>query len=595
MAKLRVDKIASVGVSTETTGSVFFDGSGDYLAAPVSSDFEYGTGDFTIECFVYFESFPSTFAPIVSLGRGASGGGAAVLYVAWQIYYDSSAGNLNFYRYDGSTTTHDFSVTLSTNTWYHIAVSRSGTSLRCFVNGTQVGSTVTTSLSYNKVDDDNLQIGHARTGSGGSTSNWVNGYISNLRICKGHAVYKSNFAVPTRELDVHQGPDDDRTVLLCCYDGENIFADKSGRHIISAYGDRLSSPTPTATDSPIGITTLSPGLVRDVDNTFGPSFQGGVGYTSQNWLTLPKGTTTDRFPNFAGVDAASARGVFMGGGNTPRVNTIDYVTISTLGDATDFGDLSAPNFNHAGGASDTRGISAGGTNPSNTNLIEYITIQSTGNAQDFGDLSAAKEQMGGASNSTRCIFAGGYTTEHINTIDFITISTLGNTFDFGDLTAVKRSQGGLASPTRALFAAGVGPGVSVNIDYVSIMSTGNAVDFGDISGNGGRQGPNGCSTNTRGCWGGGYNGPAGTDAIQYVTIATLGNAQPFGDLSVATLFSAATSSSTRGVWGGGYKPAVSNTIEYITMATLGDANNFGDLSQARQAHIAASNGHGGLG
>ncbi|MEK9699980.1 MAG: hypothetical protein VW270_29640, partial [Candidatus Poseidoniales archaeon] len=69
----------------------------------------------------------------------------------------------------------------------------------------------------------------------------------------------------------------------------------------------------------------------------------------------------------------------------------------------------------------------------------------------------------------------------------------------------------------------------------------------------------------------------------------------FGDLSVARLFSAATSSSTRGVWGGGYKPAVSNTIEYITMATLGDANNFGDLSQARQAHIAASNGHGGLG
>ena len=106
---------------------------------------------------------------------------------------------------------------------------------------------------------------------------------------------------------------------------------------------------------------------------------------------------------------------------------------------------------------------------------------------------------------------------------------------------------------------------------------------------------NGCSTNTRGCWGGGYNGPAGTDAIQYVTIATLGNAQPFGDLSVATLSSGATSSSTRGVWGGGYKPAVSNTIEYITMATLGDANNFGDLSQARVSTTSVSNGHGGLG
>ena len=163
------------------------------------------------------------------------------------------------------------------------------------------------------------------------------------------------------------------------------------------------------------------------------------------------------------------------------------------------------------------------------------------------------------------------------------------------MTATKRGQGGLASPNRALFAAGGNPGVSVNIDYVTIMSTGNAVDFGDISGSGGRQGNNGCSTNTRGCWGGGYNGPAGTNAIQYVTIATLGNAQPFGDLSVATLSSGATSSSTRGVWGGGYKPAVSNTIEYITMATLGDANNFGDLSQPRVSTTSVSNGHGGLG
>ena len=134
----------------------------------------------------------------------------------------------------------------------------------------------------------------------------LNGYISNLRICKGHRVYKSNFAVPTRELDVHPGPDDDRTVLLACYDGENIFADKTGRHIIAAYGDRSSSPTPTATDSPIGITTNNPGLVRDVDNTFGPSFQGGAGYNSQNWLTLPKGTTTDR-------NRTGGRGLFAGG------------------------------------------------------------------------------------------------------------------------------------------------------------------------------------------------------------------------------------------------------------------------------------------
>ena len=62
-------------------------------------------------------------------------------------------------------------------------------------------------------------------------TNTFKGYISNLRICKGQQFINQTFA-PTRELDVHPGPDDDRTVLLACYDGENIFADKTGRHII---------------------------------------------------------------------------------------------------------------------------------------------------------------------------------------------------------------------------------------------------------------------------------------------------------------------------------------------------------------------------
>ena len=64
---------------------------------------------------------------------------------------------------------------------------------------------------------------------------------------------------------------------------------------------------------PLVLQHSNPGLDRDVDNTFGPTFQGGAGYNSQNWLTLPKGTTTERFPDFGGVDAASARGFFGGG------------------------------------------------------------------------------------------------------------------------------------------------------------------------------------------------------------------------------------------------------------------------------------------
>jgi len=577
MANLRVDKIAAVGVSTENTGSVFFDGTDDSLNIAANADFAYGTGDFTWEFWFKTDAgfVEGDGGYLIDHAPADSDGNDGAVWVG--------SNTLKYHSAPLGGVTNLLFGSVSNETWYHVAVARESGTTRLFLDGLLVNS-ASDSANYTTSNT------RFRIGDYIGTNYAFKGYISNLRICKGHAVYTSTFTPPTRELEVHP-----ETVLLACYDGENIFADKTGRHIIATIGDRLSSPTPTATDSPVGVTTHNPGLIRSVDATNGPVLKGNFSSNSQNWLTLPKGTTTERFPNFGAVDATSARGVFMGGGNTPRVNTIDYVTISTLGDATDFGDLSAPNYNHTGGASNTRGIIGGGLNPANTNLIEYITIQSTGNTKDFGDLSSATEQLGGASNSTRCLFAGGYTTEHVNTIDFITISTSGNTFDFGDLTATKRSQGGLASPNRALFAAGGNPGVSVNIDYVTIMSTGNAVDFGDISGSGGRQGNNGCSTNTRGCWGGGYNGPAGTDAIQYVTIATLGNAQPFGDLSVATLFSGATSSSTRGVWGGGYKPAVSNTIEYITMATLGDANNFGDLSQARISTTSVSNGHGGLG
>ena len=71
MAKLRVDKIASVGVSTETTGSVFFDGGADYLSLASNGDFAYGTGDFTWEMWVYVNSFSGNR---YLLDHGSNGG-----------------------------------------------------------------------------------------------------------------------------------------------------------------------------------------------------------------------------------------------------------------------------------------------------------------------------------------------------------------------------------------------------------------------------------------------------------------------------------------------------------------------------------------
>ena len=596
MAKLRVDKIASVGVSTETTGSVFFDGSGDYLdIIENGNDFDFD-GDFTVEFWVYFNTINARNDTVgsgnnsVYLGSSKSG---------WIASYYTDAITANEWRFSYQSNQswifeYTFSFTATAGNWYHVAFTREGSSIKCFVDGVQRGSTQSSSATLTS-SENLLRVG----GGGGSTSLLLNGYLSNLRICKGHAVYKSNFAVPTRELDVHPGPDDDRTVLLCCYDGENIFADKTERHIIAAIGDRTSSPTPTATDSPIGITTFQPGLTRDVDNTFGPTFQGGAGYASQNWLTLPKGITTERFPDFAtnAVDAASARGLIAGG--FPSTDVIQYVTIATLGDAIDFGNLHAGSYGLGACASRTRGLFLGGDDPAITNRIQYVTIESTGNTTDFGNLTVSRRYVAGCSNSTRGVAFGGGSgpgaPQAKNEIDYVTIASTGDAIDFGNLTGTYYSPSGCSSPVRGLsFGGRAGTNYYNAIDYITIASTGNAQDFGDLATL--LAFSTAASNSTRGMVFGGLNNPANVNTIQFVTIASSGNTQDFGDLSETRRGKAASASATRAISSGGYNGSdYTNVIEYVTISTTGNAVNFGDQINKVESHAGLSNGHGGLG
>ena len=87
----------------------------------------------------------------------------------------------------------------------------------------------------------------------------------------------------------------------------------------------------------------------------------------------------------------------------------------------------------------------GGANPSVVNVIDYITIATTGNATDFGDLSEAKYGMGTATNSTIALSGGGYTTVMTNVIEYVTIASTGNGVDFGDLTLARRQVTGCSN------------------------------------------------------------------------------------------------------------------------------------------------------
>ena len=575
MAKLRVDKIAAVGVSTETTGSVFFDGSngassGDVMTILNQSGLAPGTGDYTAEGWFYFTSLGSENIRLFGNVNGNQANSTG-----WQLVRFNSDTTLKLW--DGDSW-EDVGVDVSTGEWIHIAVVRQSNTFTLYKNGVAAPNTVSNS---NDLTHSGLDIGARDDGS-----EPMLGYISNVRLIIGEALYTSNFSVPTRELDVTSN-----TVFLGLYDGEDIFADKTGNYIISAYGDRSSTPTPASTDSPIGITTFQPGLDRDVDNTFGPTFQGGAGYNSQNWLTLPKGTTTERFVDVASnaVSASSARGIFQGGQVPGNTNVIEYITIASAGNGIDFGDRTIARQYLASVASNTRGVTAGG-DPS-TNVIDYITISTLGDAQDFGDLFTGRYGMGSCASSIRGVWAGG-TPGFVNTIDYVTIATTGDAKDFGDLTTGRVYLTGCGSPSRGLFAGGITPTRLNTIDFITIASMGNAFDFGDLTEVVGQRA--GCSSSTRGVFGGGTT-PTIVNTIDFVSISSTGNAVDFGDITVAREAAGACSSSTRGVWGGGDSPTKRNTIDFVVLESLGDATDFGDLTAARKGVAGCSNGHGGLG
>ena len=196
--------------------------------------------------------------------------------------------------------------------------------------------------------------------------------------------------------------------------------------------------------------------------------------------------------NRAGVGACSngTRGLFISGWNpagADPTDTIEYVTIASEGNAIDFGNSTDGRVYGAGCQSTVRGIHAGGTTngaPSygTVNTIDFVTIASLGNATDFGDLSHIRSHPGGASNPTRGLFCGGYVPGNVDTIDYITIASLGDAIDFGNFIASGNGLAGVASPTRAVFG-GAHPSPYNNYGFVEFATTGNAQDFGDLSGN----------------------------------------------------------------------------------------------------------------
>jgi len=247
------------------------------------------------------------------------------------------------------------------------------------------------------------------------------------------------------------------------------------------------------------------------------------------------GDLTDFSSRNAGVGSSTRAVCFIGFNNTEGQNTICFKLFSSSGNMSDFGDLTESKYNFCAASNATRGIRFAGDG---SVTIDYITIASEGNATDFGDADGDGEAKGvsACASPTRMTIFGGdlSSSPKTNQIGYLTIASTGNQNDFGDLLGNTRDTAAFSSNTRGICSGGFSPSGALQnvIQYITIASTGNATDFGDMVGNGKKYHSAACS-NTRGLMmGGETTSVSRTNSIEYVTIASTGNAADFGDLTI---------------------------------------------------------------
>ena len=496
MGILRTDIVSHSQL--EGTGSVVFDGVGDYLTFAADNAFTAGSADVTFELWVYLtDSTDLSSGNYYLFDMGANG-------YRIQIYQGT------LYFGDGSNTTSGSGITK--NAWHHVAGIRDGNFKFLYLDGNLV-STNACSVNHST---NTFTIGSYSTG-GGDYEPY--GYISNFRYVRG-VVYKGEFTPPKFELKNIPG-----TIVLGCQSTTSATDFAVTPSTVTANGDAAAS-------------AFHPGLKKDITDT-GVVFDGVTTFDSQAYMVPPSGKTTER---------NRGRGLILGAAVSPggtNTDIIKYFDVASQGITETFGNLTDPDGNGrrslASVSSSTRACTGGGYSHGSSpgtvkNIIDFVTIANTGNATDFGDMQNTAYAYAPASNQTRGLFAGGYQPNNstvVNTIDLITIATTGNASNFGDLTVRRRALAGLESTTRGVFAGGTFPAVHDEIDFVTFSTTGNATDFGDLTDE--RDNVRASSSSTRGVMGGGRT-PSNTNIIDFITIASAGNAVDFGNLTATKTF-----------------------------------------------------------
>lgn len=259
--------------SVATYGSGYFDGTGDKLITPASSAFNFGTGDFTIEMWVYPNATIPTYGDAFFLMDSRTNASWSVFLSSGKLYFSNSGGTEN----NGGT--------IASFTWSHVAVSRVSGTTKGFINGVQAFSF---SDSGNYTSSPSLTIG-ARYVTTGTTD--LNGYLSNVRIINGTGLYTTTFTPPTSPLAAVSGT----SLLTTQYNGggnNSGFKDSSQNN----FAITRNGNTTQGTFAPYGSNWsnyFNASASRlEVVNSNSSMIAQGTAFTLESWVFINSSTAT---------------------------------------------------------------------------------------------------------------------------------------------------------------------------------------------------------------------------------------------------------------------------------------------------------------
>ena len=610
--------VPKAGADSAIKGSVEFSGRADgYLYISEENDFDLGADDFTIE-YWYNEGNDDRSERRTLYMRNRADSSPQ----QWLIgHTNDNSGRIFFQAFDssgntvggGAVTSADASnPTGKRDHWRHLAVVRNGTTVTIYLDGVASGS-----LSYGTTairgDQNDLYIGYDPATTGRN----FRGFLSNIRIVKGTALYTEDFIPPTRELKKVPG-----TVLLCCQDPDDVTTEATGKTIIP-FGD-LAGPDSSRTNidqnlvtngtfdsDTSGWTVLNTGTftassgqatLSDSDGT-GTSpvayqeittFVPGKMYVFQfdtvaareayGYVTTTAGSNSlgysvsEAFPAYTGSLVLTRYIKFVATQSTMQINfsdgsgsdfdvTVDNVKVYQI-------DPGSAGSNFTPQVGDDKSVILDGVTNMNTENYFYLPT---------GDTVTRDSRSG------RGVFGGGNPGTASNVMQYVQIQSQGNALDFGDLT-VARQASGLGSATRGVFGGNAHPNGDT-MDFITIASTGNAIDFGNLQSS--LNGRAAAASSTRGIFAGGGT-PSVSNEIDFITIATTGDATDFGNLTAARRNHAGVASPIRAAFAGGDAGPTTDTIDFVTIASTGNATDFGNLSAARETAGGASSSTRGV-